>query len=83
MPCNEGPACLHNVGEAKGDNLGHAQLQAAIEGQVEVNMHHLGRVQIQQDVVQVPVSKPQNIANLHAPQVDDWRPSKDLGAAQA
>ena len=48
-------AYLHSVREPKGDNLRHWQLAPAVKHNVEVNMHHLCRALIQQDVVQVPV----------------------------
>ena len=66
-------AYLQELGEAEGDDLGHAQGGALAKAQVEVDVDHLPRLQVQQDVVQVPVPQAQHVAHLRPQDQDSAR----------
>ena len=57
-------AHLQHLGQAEGHNLRHTEAQALVKDHIEVNMDNLSAAAVQQDVVQVPVTQPQQPPNL-------------------
>lgn len=57
---------MQRLREAEGHDLRHPQLPPAVKGHVEVDVHDGCRPTVQQDIVQVPVAQPQQIAELHS-----------------
>ena len=55
---------LQHGRQPEGHDLRHPQLQAPVEDDVVVNVHHLAAARVQQDVVQVPVPKAQQVPQL-------------------
>ena len=57
-------AHVQQLREAEGHDFGHAQLAAAVEGDIEVDVHGAAAPRLQQHIVQVPVAQAQQVAHL-------------------
>ena len=57
---------LEHLSEAEGHNLRHTQAQALLKDNVEVDVHKLPSAAVQQNIVQMPVTQPQEPPNLQA-----------------
>ena len=55
---------VQQLRQAEGHDFRHAQLAAAVEGHVEVDVHQAAAPRLQQDVVQVAVPQAQQVAHL-------------------
>lgn len=55
---------MQQLRQAERHDLRHTKLPAAVEGHVEVDVHDAAAPPLQQDVVQVPVAQPQQVADL-------------------
>ena len=49
--------------EAEGHEVGHGQAPRSVEHGCEVDVHHLAGAVVEQDVVQVPVTKAHHVAH--------------------
>ena len=54
---------LENGAQSVGHALGHAQIGALVEADVVVNVHHLARGQVQQEIVEMAIAQANNVAN--------------------
>ena len=57
-------AHLQHLSQAEGHNLRHTESQALVKDHIEVNVDNLSTAAVQQDVVQVPVTQPQQPPDL-------------------
>lgn len=57
-------AHVQQLREAEGHDFRHAQLAAAVEDDIEVDVHDAAAPRLQQHVVQVPVAQAQQVAHL-------------------
>ncbi len=55
---------MEQLGEAEGDDFRHPQRAPPVEGHIKVDVHDAGGPPVQQDVVQVSVAQPQQVAHL-------------------
>lgn len=55
---------MQQLRETEGDDFRHPQRASPVEGHIEIDVHDAGGPPVQQDVVQVPVAQPQQVAHL-------------------